>query len=270
MHKELDVGQQLAGGDHIETHLARVARRGDKQPHTVGQRRETDAAHHKGPVHVHGHLRAGHVGDEQIAQARRRAAAQQQAAGQGLGRRGHVAGDIHRQTRRDARARRFARARRALDALQPRQRVPFIGEQGRGHRRKVIAEPVAGIGAAPRIDGHPGDQGLRRQFIVGQQVAPQGAGAHAQHHVVDGHGGMQRLDPLEVAKGHYPRVEHFVRRQSGVEARRRHRVFPPAVRQRILRGPGQVRRRARQRPGDTQRRAQVVAQGAGQQRGQAG
>ena len=216
-------------------------------------------------------MRARHVGDEQIAQARRRAAAQQQAAGQGLGRRGHVAGDIHRKTRRDARARRFARARRALDALQPRQRVRFIGEQGRSHRRNVIAEPVAGIGAArTRIDGHPGNQGLRRQFIVGQQVAPQGAGAHAQHHVVDGRGGMQRLDPLEVAKGHHPRVEHFVRRQSGVEARRRHRVFPPAVRQRILRGPGQVRRRARQRPGDTQRRAQVVVQGAGQQRGQAG
>ena len=188
-------------------------------------------------------------------------------------------GDIGHKTRRDARARRFTRARGALNALQPRQRVLFVGEQDRGHRGNVVAEPAVGTVAEPvvgsgaartRIDGHPGDQRLPRQFVVSQQVAAQGAGAHGQHRVVDGRGPMEGFDPLEVVEGHVACAEHFVRRQSGVEARRRHRIFAPAAGQRTLRGPGQTRRGARQRPGDTQRRAQVVAHGARQQGRQAG
>ena len=148
-----------------------------------------------------------------------------------------------------------------VDQRQPLQRVGDVGAQGHAQPGQL------GAAAAPALRAHVerchrGQAGVG-QFAVEVQVAAQRAAAHRQHGVVDGGAGHRAADGLEFVEREAARLEHAVRRDHRVEARRRQLVRP----QQQVAGQRQRRRRgtphgAAQRPGQAGRGAHAVRHAA--------
>ncbi len=101
----------------------------------------------------------------------------------GQGRRGEVA-DLVDQALRDRRLLGLGDFRRGVHDVQPPAGVTDVGGQLGQHGRHLVAQrPLAGR-IAHRDRDHR-DERLRRQRVVIDQPAPQGARAHRHHHVVD-------------------------------------------------------------------------------------
>jgi hypothetical protein len=165
-----------------------------------------------------------------------------------------VLGDIGHQPRGYAGSRFLARPGGLIDAPQASQRIGLVSEDRRGHGADVVAGHFTAIAAArPRVDRHPGNQGLVRQLTVMLQVATQCPGADSKHHVIDCHPACRLRIVLSI-RGKCAH-QHLVRREIDVEARRRHPLFfALASGDRSCAACIQTRRRAHQRLGHTQRR----------------
>ena len=145
----------------------------------------------------------------------------------------------------------FRRSRLAVDERQPLQRVGQVGAQGHTQPGQLGADGRA-VARAQVEGGHRGQAGLG-QFAVQVQVAPQRAAAHRQHGVVDAGAGHRAADGLEFVEHEAPRLEHAMRRDHRIEARRR-----------------QLVRAQQQVAGQRQRRRRGTPHGAPQRPGQAG
>ena len=113
---------------------------------------------HSGAVHVQRLLRAGDVGDEQVAQLRGKAPAGDQSrhAGQSGSRR--MLGQIRHQPRRDAGFGRLGPAGGVLDDSQPIERVFRVSRQSHRHRADVVPRHFRLPSAAAGINGRNRDQ----------------------------------------------------------------------------------------------------------------
>ena len=65
-----DVGQRVEVAEQAEVHLAVVGHDRDRQGVVFGQEGDGNRLQHFAPQHVQRELRPGHVGDDQVEQAR--------------------------------------------------------------------------------------------------------------------------------------------------------------------------------------------------------